>query len=321
MRRIIMDCDPGQDDAVSLLMALASPEDLQILGITAVAGNVGLERTERNARMICQLAGRGDVPVYAGCDRPLMRPLITAENVHGQTGIDGIDVFDPTAPLADGHGVDFIIETLLAAEDDSITLVPSGPLTNLALAMMRAPDILPKIHEIVAMGGAMREGGNFSPSAEFNILVDPEAAKIVFDCGRPITLAGLDVTHKVLATKERLAPIKALDGAVPQAVYNMLAFFNRFDTQKYGSGGAPLHDPCTIAWLLKPELFQSKLCNVSVETHSALTLGHTAVDFWAVTDRPKNVRWLYDVDADGFFALLTERLARFPFEEMGDGQG
>lgn len=320
MRPIIMDCDPGQDDAVSLLMALASPEDFNILGITAVADNVGLERTERNARMICQLAERGDIPVYAGCDRPLMRPLITAENVHGQSGIDGIDVFNPIAPLADGHGVDFIVETLLAAEDDSITLVPSGPLTNLALAMIRAPEILPKIREIVAMGGAMREGGNFSPSAEFNILVDPEAAQIVFDCGRPVTLAGLDVTHKVLATHERLTAIKALDGAVPKAVYNMLTFLNRFDTQKYGSGGAPLHDPCTIAWLLQPGLFQSKMCNVSVETHSELTLGHTAVDFWNITDRPKNVRWLYDVDTDGFFALLTERLARFPLKETGNGR-
>jgi purine nucleosidase len=290
---------------------MASRDVFDILGITTVAGNVPLALTQRNCRMICDLAGCFDIGVYAGCDRPILRDLVSAEIVHGQTGIDGITVFEPKTPLQTRHGVDFIVETLLAAEDDSITLVPTGPLTNIAMAIARAPAIIGKIHQIVMMGGAMREGGNFSPSAEFNILVDPEAAHIVLGCGRPVVMAGLDVSHKLLASPDRLARIAAMSGAVPEAVYHMLNFFNRFDTEKYGTEGAPLHDPCTIAWLLQPELFQSKLCNVSVETASPLTLGHTAVDFWHVTDKPKSVHWLYDVDVEGFFDLLTRKIAFF----------
>jgi purine nucleosidase len=307
-RKIIIDCDPGQDDAVMLLLALACRDELDILGITTVAGNVPLELTQRNARIMCELAGRTDVPVFAGCDRPMRRPLITAENVHGKTGIDGVEVYEPGMALQQHHAVDFIIETLHAAEKDSVTLVPTGPLTNIGQAIAADPSILSKISEIVLMGGAMREGGNTSPCAEFNILEDPDAARIVFHCGRPLTIAPLDVTHQVLATPERIAQIRALNSPVGDAVTGMLEFFNRFDTEKYGSEGAPLHDPCTISYLLKPDLFKGKKCNVEVETESPLTLGHTVVDFWGVTDRPRNANWLYEVDADGFFALLTERL-------------
>ena len=310
-RKIIIDCDPGQDDAVALFLALASPEDLDLLGITTVAGNVPLEPTQRNARMMCDLAGRLDVPVYAGCEGPMSRKLRTAEMIHGETGINGIDVFEPKTPLQSDHAVDYIINTLLAADDASITLVPTGPLTNIATAFEREPKILPKIEQIVLMGGAMREGGNRTPSAEFNILVDPDAADIVFRCGRPITQMGLDVTHQVLSTVDRVERIKALDNPVAAATAGMLSFFDRYDTKKYTSKGAPLHDPCTIAWLLQPGLFEGKDCNVSVETQSELTLGHTAVDFWQVTDRPINVHWVYGVDADGFYDLLIERLARF----------
>jgi purine nucleosidase len=311
MRQIIIDCDPGQDDAVALLLALASPEELTVLGITSVAGNVPLALTERNARIMCDLAGRADVRVFAGCDKPMRRELRTAEYVHGATGIDGIEVFDPVTPLQEQSAIDFIVETLLAAAPDSITLVPTGPLTNIATAIQRAPGILEAVAGIVLMGGAMREGGNYSPSAEFNILVDPHAADIVFRCGRPITAMGLDVTHQVLSTRERVARIGNLGNKVAAAVAGMLGFFDRFDSGKYGSEGAPLHDPCTIAWLLKPELFAGKRCNVSVETESELTIGHTAVDFWHVTDRPVNTNWIYSVDATGFFELLTERLARY----------
>lgn len=306
-----MDCDPGQDDAVALLLAFASPEDVEVLGITTVGGNVPLALTQRNARMICDLAEGKDTPVFAGCDRPLERPLRTAEAIHGNTGIDGIDVFEPQTPLKDRHAVEFIVETLLAAEDASITLVPTGPLTNIATAIQEEPAVLPKIERIVLMGGAMREGGNRTPSAEFNILVDPHAADIVLRCGRPITQMGLDVTHQVLSTVDRVERIRALGNPVADATAGMLSFFERFDMQKYQSKGAPLHDPCTVAWLIRPELFQGRECNVSVETESELTMGHTAVDFWHVTDRPINVTWIHAVDADGFYDLLIERLARY----------
>jgi purine nucleosidase len=309
-RRIIIDCDPGQDDAVALLLAFASPDELDVLGVTTVGGNVPLDLTQRNARMVCDIAG-SSVPVYAGCDRPLARPLRTAEYIHGKTGIDGIDVFEPETPLQPRHAVDFIIETLLAAGDATITLVPTGPLTNIATAIEREPGILDKVEQIVLMGGAMREGGNRTPSAEFNILVDPEAADIVLRCGRPITQMGLDVTHQALATKERVERIRALGNPAAEATAGMLGFFERFDMEKYASRGAPLHDPCTVAYLLRADLFEGKLCNVAVETQSELTLGHTAVDFWHVTDRPRNVDWIHSIDADGFYALLTERLGRY----------
>lgn len=310
-RRIIMDCDPGQDDAIALLLAMASPEELDILGITAVAGNVALDLTERNARQMCDIAGRSDIPVYAGCSRPMRRELLTAENVHGKTGIDGVEIVTPTQPLQDQHAVDFIADTLLAAAEAPVTLVPTGPLTNIATAIEKDPAILYGVDEIVMMGGAMREGGNHSPSAEFNILVDPHAADIVFRCGRPITVMGLDVTHQVLALQERRERIRAVDNSAARATAGMLDFFDRHDTNKYDSLGAPLHDPCTVAYLLKPELFAGKVCNLTVETESELTMGHTAVDFWHVTDRPRNVRWIHTVDAEGFYELLIERLGRF----------
>lgn len=307
-RKIIIDCDPGQDDAVMLLLALACPDELDILGITTVAGNVPLNLTQRNARIMCELAGRTDVPVYAGCDKPMRHELITAENVHGKTGIDGVDVYQPDMPLQDQHAVDFITQTLLGAHDDSITLVPTGPLTNIGEAMSRQPGILPKIKDIVLMGGAMREAGNTTPSAEFNILEDPDAAQIVMQCERPLTIVPLDVTHQALVSRKRIEQIRALESPVGEAVVGMMEFFNRFDSGKYGSDGAPLHDPCTIAYLLKPELFEGKMCNVEIETGSPLTRGHTAVDYWGVTDKVRNANWLYKLDADGFFALLIERL-------------
>lgn len=296
---------------MALLLALSSPDDLAVLGITAVAGNVPLSLTERNARVICDVAGRQDVPVFAGCDKPLIRDAITAEYIHGESGIDGMEIFEPETPLQDQHAVRYLLETLRSAAPRSITLVPTGPLTNIAAALIEDPQIVESIKEIVLMGGAMREGGNRTPSAEFNILADPHAADIVFNCGRPLTVMGLDVTHKVLSTRERVARIAALGNAVADATAGMLSFFHRYDVEKYDSAGAPLHDPCTVAYLLQPDLFKTKLCNVAVETESELTMGHTAVDFWHVTDRPRNVRWAYDIDSDGFYDLLTERLARF----------
>jgi purine nucleosidase len=309
-RKIIIDTDPGQDDAVAILLALASPEEIEVLGITAVAGNVPLPLTQKNARIVCELAGKPDTPVYAGCDAPIARKLVTAEHVHGKTGLDGPALPDPTMPLQDQHAVDFIIETLRAEDEGTVTLCPLGPLTNIAVALKRAPDIAERIQEIVLMGGAYFEVGNITPAAEFNIYVDPEAAKKVFACGAPITVMPLDVTHKALVTAERNNAFRALGTPVGIAVAEMTDFFERFDKEKYGSTGAPLHDPCVTAYLIRPDLFTGRHINVEIETGSDLTLGMTVADWWGVSDRVPNATFMGDIDADGFFALLTERLAR-----------
>ncbi|NND42477.1 MAG: nucleoside hydrolase, partial [Silicimonas sp.] len=254
-RKIIIDTDPGQDDAVAILLALASPEELDIVGIVAVAGNVPLPLTQKNARIVCELAGKKDVPVFAGCDAPMRRKLVTAEHVHGKTGLDGPELADPTMPLQAQHGVDFIIETLRREPAGSVTLVPLGPLTNIATAFQRAPDIVAHVAEIVLMGGAYFEVGNITPSAEFNIYVDPEAADIVFKSGITLTVMPLDVTHKALTTRPRVEAFRGLGTEVGRAVAEWTDFFERFDKAKYGSEGAPLHDPCTIAYLLEPDLF------------------------------------------------------------------
>lgn len=308
-RKIIIDTDPGQDDAVAILLALASPE-LEVLGITAVAGNVPLPLTARNARIVCELAGRTDIRVFAGCDRPMNRELVTAEYVHGKSGLDGIALPEPTMPLAEGHAVDFLIQTLRDEPEGTVTLCPIGPLTNIATAFQRAPDIVPRVAEIVLMGGAYFEVGNVTPAAEFNIYVDPEAARIVFGSGVPLVVMPLDVTHKVLTTRARVEAFRALGTRVGHAVASWTDFFERYDMAKYGSEGAPLHDPCTIAYLLKPDLFSGRHINVEIETEGRFTTGMTVADWWRVTDRPANAMFMRDVDADGFYRLLTERLAR-----------
>ncbi|AUC51679.1 nucleoside hydrolase [Sagittula sp. P11] len=309
-RKIIIDTDPGQDDAVAILLALASPEEIEVLGITTVAGNVPLHLTTRNARIVCELAGRPDTRIFAGCDAPLARPLVTAEHVHGKTGLDGPVLPEPTMPVADLHAVDFIIDTLRAEAPGSVTLCPLGPLTNIATALEKAPDIASRIAEIVLMGGAYFEVGNITPAAEFNIYVDPEAAKVVFACGAPITVMPLDVTHKALVTKPRNDAFRALGTPAGHAVAEMTDFFERFDKEKYGSLGAPLHDPCVTAYLIAPDLFEGRHINVEIETASDLTLGMTVADWWRVTGRAPNATFMGAIDDDGFFALLTERLGR-----------
>ncbi|SFL03032.1 purine nucleosidase [Loktanella salsilacus] len=308
-RQIIIDTDPGQDDAVAILLALASPE-LEVLGITAVAGNVPLALTQKNARIVCELAGRSDMAVYAGCDAPLVRKLVTAEHVHGKTGLDGPQLADPVMPLQAEHAVDYIIDTLRSAPSGTITLCPLGPLTNIAQAFRKAPDIIERVQEIVLMGGAYFEVGNITPAAEFNIYVDPEAAAEVFLAGVPLVVMPLDVTHKALTTQARVDAFRAMGTRVGDMVAEWTNFFERFDKEKYGSEGAPLHDPCVIAYLLQPELFTGRHVNVVVETGSELTLGMTVADWWRVTDRAPNAMFMGDLDADGFFALLTDRLAR-----------
>ena len=308
-RKIIIDTDPGQDDAVAILLALASPE-LEVLGITAVAGNVPLSLTEKNARKICELAGRPEVKVFAGAARPMVRSLVTAENVHGKTGLDGPELPEPGMPLQEQHGVDFIVETLMREQGGSVTLCPLGPLTNIALALEREPDIVPRIREIVLMGGGFFEGGNVTPAAEFNIHVDPHAADVVLKSGIPIVMAPLDCTHKALTTARRVAAFRDLGTRPGIATAEMLEFFERFDENKYGTDGGPLHDPCVIAYLLKPELFSGRHINVTVETASELTMGMTVADWWGVTGREKNVTYIRDVDHEGFFRLLVERIGR-----------
>jgi purine nucleosidase len=308
-RRIIIDTDPGQDDAVAILLALASPE-LDVLGLTAVAGNVPLHLTRKNALKICELAGRRDVRVFSGAVRPMVRHLVTAEEVHGQTGLNGPDLPEPTMKLQDGHAVDFIVETLMSEPPGTVTLCPLGPLTNIALAMVHEPRIVPRIREIVLMGGGYFEGGNVTPTAEFNIYVDPHAADIVLRSGAHVVVMPLDVTHKVLTTSARVSRIRDLGTPVCLAVAELLEFFERFDEKKYGTDGGPLHDPCVIAYLLKPELFSGRHINVEVEIASELTMGMTVADWWGVSGRTPNATFIGGVDAQGFFDLLTERLAR-----------
>mgnify|MGYP001269403514 FL=1 len=305
--KIIIDTDPGQDDAAAIMLALGSPE-LEVLGLTVVAGNVPLPLTERNARIVCEMCGRTDIKVFAGADRPLQRTLVTAEHVHGKTGLDGPDLFEPSFPLQDTHAVDFIVDSVMNEAPGTITLCPIGPLTNIALAIQKEPSIAGRLKQIVLMGGGYFEQGNITPSAEFNIYVDPEAADRVFSCGAPITMMPLDVTHKVMTTKKRVDAIRVINNPAAQALVDMLEFSERFDEEKYGTDGGPLHDPTTIAWLLQPRLFKGRLCNVEIETQSDLTRGATVVDWWGVTERPKNALVIREVDAVGFFELIQQRL-------------
>lgn len=309
-RRIIIDTDPGQDDAVAILLALASRDEIDVLGVTAVAGNVPLPLTQRNARIVCELGGRPDLPVFAGCEAPLKRKLVTAEHVHGKTGLDGPQLPDPVMPLQSQNAVDFIIETLRREPSGTVTLCPLGPLTNLAAAFLKAPDIVARVQEVILMGGAYFEVGNITPAAEFNIYVDPEAAEVVFASGVPLVVMPLDVTHKALTDRVWVEGMRGLGTLTGKMVAEWTDFFERFDVAKYGSNGAPLHDPTVIAYLIRPNLFTGRHVNVMIETKSELTLGMTVADWWRVTKRPANAMFMGGIDRDGFFALLTERLAR-----------
>ena len=312
MRRIIIDTDPGVDDAIAILLALAVPAELEVLGIVAVAGNLPLAQTERNARRVCELAGRPEIPVYAGCARPMLRPLATAEHIHGETDRDRLLLPEPTMALQTLHGVDFLIETLRAAQTGSITVCALGPLTNIAMALVKAPEVAARIGELVIMGGACFELGNVTPAAEFNVHVDPHAAAIVLDSGIQITMMPLDVTHQLLTTPPRLAVLRALDNHCGRAVAALLASFERRRRSKFGTRAAALHDPSVIAYLLDPKLFNGREVNVAIEMESPLTIGMTVVDWWGVTRRQANARLMNKVNAGGFYDLMTARLARLP---------
>ena len=308
--RVLLDCDPGRDDALSIAMALASTSEIELVGITAVAGNVPLALTYRNARFICDLCGFPEVPVYAGADRPLARQPVTGTRAHGESGLEGMAVDVPLLAVEPGGAVPFMNETLRAAADDEITLVAIGPLTNVAIFAAESPELLPKIRRIVLMGGASRAGGNVTPAAEFNIYADPHAAARVLDCGRPMTVVSLDATHQVLATPahaERLAraggePARRLAALLRPAVHGR--------TARFGPDRLPIHDPCTIAWLLRPELFRAEPVPVAVETAGTHTLGATVVDWWGVTGKPPNAHWVMEVDGEAVLDLLIERIGR-----------
>jgi purine nucleosidase len=306
---LIIDCDPGQDDAIALLLAMASPEEIDLLGISAVAGNVPLVLTEANARRIRDVAGRPEIPVYAGCPRPMVKELETAEYVHGKTGIDGAGLPDPSRPAEEMHAVDWLIATLRAAPRP-VTLATLGPLTNVGMAIVMAPDIVDNISELVLMGGALSLG-NITPAAEFNIYSDPHAAHIVFEAGLKLTMIGLDVTHQARANPERLEAIRAIGNPAALCVAGMLDFYGAQYIETFGEG-APLHDPCVIAYILRRGLFAGRDMRVDIEIASPLTIGRTVCDLHDRGGRPANANVLQTVDSDGFFQLLTERLKRLP---------
>ena len=306
-KKVIIDTDPGQDDAVALLLALAS-EELEILGITCVAGNVPLSLTSENARKILELTRYTEIPVFAGADRPIKRTLVTAEHVHGKTGIDGPVLEKPKIKLQSKEAIEFIIETILSYPKDEITLCTLGPLTNIGLAFQREPRIKTLIKEIIMMGGGFFEGGIITPAAEFNIYVDPEAAAEVLDSGIPITMLPLDVTHKALTSRSRIESFRKIGNKAGIATAEMLDFFERFDVEKYGSEGGPLHDPNVITYLLRPEFYEGKYVNVEIELGSDLTRGMTVVDWWNVTTRKKNVYYIDKVKDEEFFNFLIERI-------------
>ncbi|WP_192900985.1 nucleoside hydrolase [Marinicauda algicola] len=308
--RVIFDCDPGVDDAISLLTAMASPEAIEILAITTVGGNVPLETVTRNACALRSFAGRRDVRVFAGCPRPLVKPPVFADHVHGEAGLGAGTLAPCDLPAETRHGVDVIIETLRGAPDASVTLVPTGPLTNIAVALVKEPNIARAVREIVLMGGAHREGGNITASAEFNMSVDPHAAHVVFESGCPIVAVGLDATYQMRMTPARMERLAAMGSAAGHFVHAMLEHVNAIYADLYGAQGCALHDPCTVGYLLAPRLFETLPCRIDVETASPLTAGHTAVDFHARTGRPENARWVTRLDADALFALILERLAR-----------
>jgi purine nucleosidase len=309
-RNLIIDTDPGADDVVALLLAMASPDELNLLAITTVAGNVRIDKTSRNARLAREWAGRNEVPVYAGAGRPLVRTPIYAENIHGSEGLPGVQVHEPKQGLAAGSAVQYLVETLRHAPPHSVTVAMLGPQTNLALALIQAPEIVQGIKEVVVMGGAHFNGGNITPVAEFNIYADPDAAKVVLASGVKLVYLPLDVTHKILTSEQRLQQIDALNNQAGRLVSAILNEYVKGDMVHYGLPGGPVHDASVIAWLLKPELFSGRSIHVAIDNREGLGFGQTVADWYDTLKQPKNVLWIEDGDAQGFFDLLTARLGR-----------
>ena len=308
---IIVDCDPGIDDTIALLAAFVSPE-LDILGITPVCGNQPLERTVRNALQVCELGRRTDIPVHAGCFRPMLRDPIHGQ-FHGKTGLGNTMLPDPVKMVEATSAVDFLIDTLTAAASSQkrITLCCLGPMTNLAVALRMNPQIADGIERIVMMGGAYREPGNRTMTAEFNMLADPHAAHVVFSSGIPIVALALDATHQVMLKPEHVAQFSAVSGRISETLAELMAFWDRNDVRRYGSRGGPLHDPLVIAYLLAPHLFETERARVFVEHESELCMGQTVADWYGKTGLEPNADIVTRVDAEGIIALFLDRLSRY----------
>jgi purine nucleosidase len=314
---LLVDCDPGLDDAIAILLAIASPDEIDILGITTVFGNGPAERTQKNARRICQLTGRTDIPVTQGCPRPMhltegrdeQGDTEHVEGIHGDTGLGGLCLPDPTMPLNPMHSVDFIIQTIKNS-DRKITLTPTGSMTNVACALIMAPEIADNIEKIVLMGGVIGTG-NITPAAECNFYTDPHAAAVLITSGIPIVMMGLDITRQVQTTEAWLAEIKAMNTPVSQAVVDMLSYYHRPDAYlEPGVTGGVLHDPNVIGYLLNPELYSGRNVYVEVSTSNDITAGRSTVDWWNRLGKKPNALVIDQVDSDAFFKMLTERLAR-----------
>ena len=303
---VILDCDPGHDDAMALLLALGSPE-LEVVGVTTVHGNQTLEKTTANALRVLELAGRSDIPVAAGAERPLVNEVSVAADVHGESGMDGPELPDPTTAPVDAHAVDFIAARLLAAPAP-LTLIPTGPLTNIALLLARHPRAAERIRRIVLMGGAIAEG-NVTPAAEFNIWADPEAAARVLASGLDVTMVGLDVTHRALLTPAHAAALRDA-GRIGAVVADLQEFYARFHADVYGWEGTPVHDAVAVAHVIRGDLVRTERRNVEIDLASPLCRGRTVVDLWRRTGRPENAWVGVDLDGEGFLGLLVERLGR-----------
>ena len=311
-RTVIIDTDPGQDDAIALLFALAAPERLDVRALTVSVGNMPLSVTEKNTRRVRDWAGRPDVPVYAGYPRPLIREPIFADDVHGKTGLDGPALHEPRGPLMPRHAVDYLIETLRAAPPKSVVVVGLGPLTNIAAALNMAPDIKPAISEIVVLGGSWGVGGNITPAATFNFYADPEAASVVFRSGVPVTAVSHDAARRVLVTPERIAPLRKIGNNAGKVVADILDSAMEYAMRRRGVAVGPMYDPCVIAYLLQPELFKGAQVPVDIETRGEFTSGATVVDFRGYTKRKANALWINAVNIDGFYKLLGTQIARLP---------
>ena len=304
-KKVIIDCDPGHDDAIAILLAGRSPY-ISLQAITIVAGNQILEKTTRNTLNICSAMGITNVPVAAGMSKPIVREQVIASNVHGETGLDG-PIFDkPTVKLDPRHGVDLIIELLMKSDGD-ITMVPTGPLTNVGMAIIREPRIVPKIKRIVLMGGAYQLG-NVTPAAEFNIYADPEAAHIVFSCGRPIVMMGLDLTRQALATPKVIAKMKSIGNKASNLFVDLMEFFTKTQHEVFGWDSPPVHDPTTIAWLIDPNVIETKPMHVEIELISGKSYGRTLCDYFGITQKPANAEVAIKLDFDKFWNIVYETL-------------
>lgn len=307
-RRVILDCDPGHDDAMAILLAAASPA-IELEAITTVAGNQTLEKTTLNARRVCSLAGISDVPIAAGCDRPLRRDPIVATEIHGASGLDGVDWDDPTVDLDPRHAVDLIIE-VAESDERPLTIVACGPLTNVATAMARSPRLASRLERIAIMGGAIGLG-NWTPSAEFNIFADPEAAAAVIGSGAAITLVPLEVTHRALATDAVIERINELGTPVAEASVALMRFFAETYEHVFGFDAPAVHDPCAVAAIVDPFIVSTRSMNVEIDTSSELSLGRTVCDVYGITGRLPNAAVGVDLDVDRFWDLMVEALRSY----------